>query len=226
MKIFLLLMAVLAGAYALLLSKPELYFSDSLSYKGFTLRWRGAAPSGVEPALDAALQKLSTAELYREGMPFELVLASGGEFGFFTPLQKGEYYRVSPFRGVIYLAAADFGAGEARPASGGEARLLSVQLAGAAARALVRKNMEPLSYIFMGDWEARGYAERVSGGLGRFAPADTCSDGSDPALQDYKYGLMLDLMMREYELGFKQLLDRRVSREAAEGRLKKTYCGG
>lgn len=229
MKIVLAILVIIGGAYALLLSKPSLYFSRSAEYRGFTLRARGAAPAGFETALDAAREKLSACEFFREESSFELVLVSTpGELKFFAPFQKGEYFRVSPLSATIFLAAADFKAGEARPAFGsGAPRPLGAVVAGAAAVDLVRRSRETLSFMFMKDWLLNGYYEKISGGLGIYAPADACGDVSgDPALRDYKHGLMLDMVLRENGIGYGDLLGRNFSQEAAETRMRKMHCGG
>lgn len=229
MKIVLAILVVLGGAYALLLSKPSLYFGQTAEYKGFTLRARGAAPAGYEQSLDAAREKLAASEFFREDSAFELVLVSTpGEFKFFAPFQKGDFFRVSPLSGAIFLAAADFKAGEGRPAFGsGAPRPLGTMLAGAAAVDLVRRSREKLSFMFMKDWLLNGYYEKISGGLGAFNPADACGDVSgDPALRDYKHGLMLDLVLREDGIGYGDLLGRNYSEEAAETRMRKIHCGG
>ncbi len=229
MKIVLAILVILGGAYALLLSKPSLYFSRSAQYRGFTLRARGAAPAGFEPALDAAREKLAACEFFREDSSFELVLVSTpGEFKFFAPFQKGEYFRVSPLGGTVFLAAADFAKSEARAAFGsGVPRPLGAVVAGAAAVDLVRRSRETLSFMFMKDWLLNGYYEKISGGLGIYAPADACGDVSgDPALRDYKHGLMLDMVLRENGIGYGDLLGRNFSQEAAETRMRKMHCGG
>lgn len=229
MKIVLALLVLIGGAYALLLSKPALYFGQHAEYSGFTLRARAAAPAGFETALDAAREKLAASEFFREDSSFELVLAATpGEFKFFTPFQKGEYYRVSPLSGTVFVAAADFKAGEGKPAFGsGAPRQLGALLAGAAAVDLVRRNREKLSFMFMKDWLLNGYYEKIAGGTGAYAPADACGDVSgDPALRDYKHGLMLDIILREDNTGYGDLLGRNYSEEAAETRMRKIYCRG
>lgn len=229
MKIVLLILAVLCGAYALLLSKPSLYFGRSAEYQGFTLRSRGTAPAGFERTLDAARDKLAAAEFFREDSSFELVLAgSPGEFKFFTPFQKGEYFRVSPLSGAIFLAAADFAKSEAGPAFGsGVPRPLGALVAGAAAVDLVRRNKEKLSFMVMKDWLLEGYAERISGGTGAYSPADACGDVSgDPNLRYFKSGLMLDSVLREDNIPYGELLGRNFSEAAAEERMRKLHCGG
>ena len=226
-KIFALL-AALAGVYLLLLAKPELYFSKAINYRNFTVRARGEAPASVEASLDAAADKLAASELYRENDTFEIVAAgSAAEFKFFTPFIGGEYSRVNPFSGAIFLASADFAKGEARREPGAqEFRKLSSEIAAAAARDQARRLFRPLSYLFRSDWEIRGYAARVSGAGGDFSPSDACGAVSDPGLEDYKCGLMLDTVMKEDNVTFKDLLERNMSYEKAEERFKKTYCGG
>lgn len=229
MKIVLALLVVLGGAYALLLSKPALYFDQHAEYRGFTLRARGTAPADFERALDAAREKLAASEFFREDSSFDLVLvATPGEFKFFAPFQKGEYFRSSPVSGSLFLAAADFKAGEARPAFGsGAPRQLGSLLAGAAAVDLVRRSRERLSFMFMKDWLLNGYYEKIAGSTGAYAPAEACGDVSgDPALRDYKHGLMLDLVLREDSIGYGDLLGRSFSEASAEARMRKIHCGG
>lgn len=221
-------LAALLACYALLLAKPELYFSKSVNYGKFTVRTHGEAPASVEASLDAAAEKLAASELFNESDTFEIYAAkSPGEFKFFTPFLDGAYSRVNPFHGAIFLAAADFSKGEARtePAAK-EFRKLSSEIAAAAARDQARRLFRPLSYLFRNDWEIRGYAVRVSGGSGDFSPSDACGAPSGPDQEDYKYGLMLDTVMKEDNISFRDLLNRNMSYEAAGERLKKTHCGG
>ena len=228
-KTMLLLIAAAAGGYWLLLSKPGLYYGKSLEYKNFTLRARGYLPDRMDFVLDKVHEKISAAELFTPDKKFEIYLpGSRSEFLFFTPFQKGEYSRVNPFSGAIFVASADFPADRARPAPGAAGyRTLSDELAGAAAREMVRRAVRPLTYLSMRDWKVRGYAERLSGGTGAFTPADICSGkDEDAAFLDYKYGLTVDFAMKEEGISFAELLTRDYSYESVAGRLKKMHCGG
>jgi hypothetical protein len=229
MKIILALLVLIGGAWALLLYKPELYFGKSVEYKGFALLARGETPAGYEPALDAARERLTASEFFKEDSTFRLALVSGpGEFKFFAPFQEGEYFRVSPLSGVIFLAAADFKTNEARPAYGtGAPRPISQLIAAAAAVDLVRRGREKLAFMSMKSWLLEGYGERISGGTGAYEPHDACGDVSgDPNLRSYKYGLMLDTVLREEGVGYGDLLNRNYGEEGAEARMRKVHCGG
>lgn len=227
-KTFWLLLLACAAGYALLLAAPGLYFGKSMDYKGFTIRTRGPLPASVEKPLDLATERIAASELYREGMRFELVLPSTrGQFLFFTPFMHGEYFRVNPFNGAIFLAAADFDTGDARKAPGGpQRRSLTSVITGAAAWEMTRRKLRPLTYLFMNEWKIRGYAELLSGGTGEFEPADACGEPSRPEQLDYKYGLMLDTVLKQDNAFYSDLLDKNFSRQNAELRLKKTHCGG
>lgn len=226
-KIFAVLFALLA-VYVFLLSKPELYFSKSVTYKNFTVRAHGEAPAGLEASLDAAHEKLAASELFKETDTFEIIVPrSAGEFKLFTPFQSGEYSRVNPLHGAIFLAAADFSKSEAHSAPGSpDFRKLSTEIVNAAARDQARRRFRPLSYIFRNDWEIRGYAAKTSGLTGDFAPSDACSAATSPDLRDFRYGLMLETVMKEDVVSFADLLERNMSHEQAEQRLKRTHCGG
>lgn len=227
-KTFWVLLVICSAVYALLLAKPGLYFGNSVEHKGFTIRTRGALPSSVEKPLDLALEGLAASEFFKEGARFELVLPSTrGQFLFFTPFMHGEYFRVNPFSGVIFLAAADFEAGNAYVVPGGpRRRSLASVITGAAAWELTRRRLRSLTYLFMNDWTIRGYSELMSGGTGEFTPADICGNADRPGLLDYKYGLMLDRVMKEDGIYFGDLLDRNFSRQNAETRIMRAYCGG
>ncbi len=224
--IFLLLLAA-AGGYWLLLAKPGLYFNKSAEYRNFVLHARGALPEKTEAVLDKAYEKLSVSELFSPDKKFDIYLAGGrNEFSFFTPFLAGEYYRVSPVTGAIFLAAADFAADEARTVPGAaERRALSSELAGAGARELARRLVEPLTYLVMSEWKLRGYSERLSGGTGTYQPADICK-GSDPAMLDYRYGLAVDFAIRVDGLTIIELLNKNYNYEKVEEGLKKMNCGG
>lgn len=224
--VFLLLAA--AGLYALLLAKPELYFNKRADYREFTVRARGALPASLEGTLESARERLAASELYKEGDRFELFLPSSRrEYEFFTPLQGGAYFRVSPLGGAIFLAAADFQAGEARKTAGdAKFRSLSSVIAGAAAWELTRRRLKPLTYVFMHEWKVRGYGELISGGTGEFNPADACAPEGPPEQQDYSYGLMLDTVLKEEQVRYGDLLDRNFSYQSAAQRLQKAHCGG
>jgi hypothetical protein len=206
-----------------------MYYGKSLDYKNFTLRARGELPSNAEGVLDKVYEKISASELYKPEKKFDIYLpGSRNEFVFFTLLQNGDYSRVNPYNGAIFIASADFGADRARPAPGAAAyRTLSDELTAAAAIELVRSAVEPLKYIFMKEWKARGYAERLAGGTGAFTPADICSGKEDDrALLDYKYGLTVEFAMKEEGISFPELLNKEYSYEKAAAGVKKTYCGG
>lgn len=222
------LLVVLACAYALLLAKPELYFNKSLDYKGFTVRARGALPASMEGSLDSAAERIAASELFTAGTKFEVILpASRGQFIFFAPLQKGGYFRVSPFHGAIFLASADFTRGEARKAAGDtKYRSLSGAIAAGAAFEMTRRKLRPLTYIFMNDWKVRGYAEILSGGTGDFTPPDACGEALSPEQLDYKYGLILQTVLKEENIFYDDLLDKNLSLQNAELRLKRAHCGG
>lgn len=220
-------MLACAAAYALLLYKPGLYFNQSLDYRLFTLRARGTLPSGIQPALDSAMEKISASEIYKDGMRFEIILPeTKGQFRFFTPFVKGDYFRVNPFNGAIFLASADFEAGEARTEPGLERyRSLSSIVTAAAALEMTRRRLRPLTYLSMSEWKARGYSELLSGGSGEFNPPDACAGGDRPGLEDYTYGLMLDTVLKQENAFYSDLLDRNYSRQNAEIRVRKAYCG-
>lgn len=228
MKKVLMVFVVLAGIYALLLAKPELYFGKSFAYRGFTVRAHGELPEQIQARLDGAYEKIAVAELFKENASFELIVPkSRAEFLFFTPLQKGEFSRVNPFHGAIFLAAADFRAGEVRTAPGAaQSRRLSSEIAGAAAREMSRRLFKPLSYLFRDDWEIRGYAAHVAGLTGEFSPSDACSAAATTDLTDYKHGLMVETIMKEDVISFSELINRNMRFETAEDRMKKAHCGG
>jgi hypothetical protein len=228
-KIIFFAILAAAGGYWLLLSKPALYYGNSLEYKCFTLRARGALPEGAGFVLDRVLEKISASEFFSPDARFDIYLADGpGEYRFFAPFVPGDYARVNPVNGGIFLAAADFVADRARPAPEAAGYLaLSKVIAAAAAREMVRRRLAALTYLFMRDWSVTGYGERISGGPGQFTPADICAkdapEGS--ALRDYEYGLAVELIMNEEKLSFADLLNKNYSYEGAERQLKKRYCG-
>lgn len=222
------LLLALACVYALLLAKPELYFNKSVNYKGFTVRARGALPASMEGSLDSAAERIAVSELFSEGTQFEVILpASRRQFLLFAPLQKGDYFRVSPFHGAIFIASADFTRGEARKAPGdAKYRSLSGAIAAGAAFEMTRRKLRPLTYIFMNDWKVRGYAEILSGGTGEFTPPDACGEALSPEQLDYKYGMILQTVLKEENTVYSELLDKNFSLQNAELRLKKAHCGG
>jgi len=227
-KTALLLVLAAIGGYYWLLSRPTLYFSQSVTYKNFTLRSSGDLPVSFEGALDRALEKITAAELYAPDMKFDIYLPGGRrEFHFFAPYQHGDYFRVNPLNGAIFIAAADFGADQAFTAPGDpEHRRLSSEIAAAAAQAMIWHKVERLKFMTMEDWLLRGYAQRVSGGAGTFTPADICAaNKADDALQDYEYGLAVESAMREGPVSFGELLNSNYSYEGAEKRITKQYCG-
>lgn len=228
MQKVLMALLFLAGIYLLLLAKPELYFSKSINYKCFTVRAHGEVPASTEASLDAAYERIAASELFKENDTFEIIVPkTRGEFLFFTPLLKGGYSRLNPVHGAIFLAAADFSKSEAHLEQGGrDFRRLSLEIAGAAARDQGRRQFRLLSYLFRNDWEIRGYAAHVSGLTGEFSPSDACSAADTPDLADYRYGLMLETVMKEDNVGFADLLGRNMSYDTALTRLKKAHCGG
>jgi hypothetical protein len=227
-KILLLAVLAAAGGYWLLLSKPALYYGSSLDYKCFTLHSAGAVPEGTEAVLDRALAHITGSEFYTPEARFEVYLTGGPrELGFFAPFVRGEYSRVSPVSGGIFLADSDFAADKSRPAPDSEEhRMLSRVLAAAAARELVRHKVEPLTYLFMSDWQVAGYGENISGGTGQFVPADICGkdapEGS--ALKDYEYGLAVGLILSDEKMSFSDLLNKNYSYDWAEKQLKQRHC--
>lgn len=227
-KILITLFVVLSAVYALLLSNPALYFNKKIEYKDFTVRYRGALAGQVEGSLDSAAERIAASELFKEGERYELfVPATRGQFLFFTPLNGGEYVRVNPFHGAIFLAAANFAGGEARKKPGdAKFRSLSGVISAGVAREQTRRKLRALTYIFMNDWKVRGYAEKVSGGTGEFNPSDACVEPATPEQLDYKYGLMLETVLKEENAFYNDLLDRNFSRQNAETRMKKAHCGG
>ncbi len=226
-KIFLLFLGLLA-VYIALLAKPELYFNKSMEYGIFTVRARGPLPEAPVRALDFAKDRIVTSELYSPGEKFEIILPSSRwQFLFFTPLQSNDFFRLNPYNGDIFIAAADFGADLARLAPGGHrVRSLSGAITAAAAWEMTRRKLRPLSYLTMADWKMRGYGELLSGGTGEFTPADACSGRDRPGLQDYKYGLMLDTVLKEQTMFYNDLLDKNFSKDVAEKNFRAVYCGG
>lgn len=226
-KIILLIVLAAAGGYWLLLSKPGLYFNKTREYRIFTLHACGALPENMDAVLDKAYDKISAAELFSQDKKFDIYLTSGrNEFVFFTPFQHGDYYRVNPRHGFIYLAPSDFASDQVRTAPGAkDYKALSLELTGAAAREMARRLVEPLKYMFMSEWKLRGYSERVNGGTGTYMPADICK-GADPARLDYEYGQAMDYAIRVDGLSIVELLGKDYSYETVEKALKKMNCGG
>ena len=228
-KIIWLIVVAAVGGYGLLLTRPGLYYGKSLEYKNFTLRSRGALPEGTEAVLDRVYEKLLVSELFSPDKKFDLYLPGGrSEFLIFTPLQYGDYARVNPYNGAIFIAAADFAADRARTVPGSaEYQMLSAEITKAAARELVRRSVKPLQYLTMSDWKLLGYSELLSGGSGTFTLADSCSGKDEtPGLLAYKYSLAIDLAMREEGISFADLLGKDYSYENVAMRLKKMNCGG
>lgn len=227
-KTLILSIVAVVGGYWLLRAKPDIYFNKSLEYKNFTLLARGAIPEGTDIALDNAYTKIAASEFTGPDTKFRIYLpASRNEFLFFTAFQTGDYSRVNPFTGAIFIAAADFKSDQARTAAGApDPRVLNSEIAGAAARELVRRALKPLTYLAMSEWKLSGYSERLSGGTGAFTPTDICPGKADaPGLQEYKYGLAVDYAQRVDGLGFTELLNKDYSYEKAEAGLLGTHCG-
>ncbi len=227
-KILFFLFLAAAGGYLLLQARPDLYYSNKLEYKNFTLWTRGPVPEVVESSLDKAFEKISSSELFKPDYKFDIYIpGSRNEFVFFTLFSNGEYSRVNPFNGNIFIAAPDFRADRARKAAGdSDYHSLSGEIIAAASRVLVRRSVETLTFLLIDDWKLRGYAERLSGGTGAFAPADLCSGKTaDPDLQDYRYGMAVDFAMREGQLTVSELMGKDLSFESVEGRMKKIQCG-
>lgn len=226
-KIILLIVLALAGGYWLLLSKPGLYFDKNREYRIFTLHARGALPENMDAVLDKAYDKISAADLFSQDKKFDIYLTSSrNEFVFFTPFQHGDHYRVNPAHGFIYMALADFASDQVRTVPGAkEYKALSLELAGAAAREMVRRLVAPLKYMFMSEWKLRGYSERVNGGTGTYMPADICK-GADPARLDFEYAQAVDFAIRVDGLSVVDLMGKDYSYETVEKALKKMNCGG
>ena len=225
--IFLLVMS--AAVYSVLLTKPDMYFDKRLSYREFTVHSRAPLTSAeVEGTLESARERIAASELFKDGTRFDVYLPSSrGQFAFFTPLQKGDYVRVSALHGGIFLAAADFKAGEARKKPGdAKYRSLSSVITVGAAWEMTRRKIRPLTYVFMHEWKVRGYAATLAGLNGDFAPSDACAADGTPEQQDYRYRLMLETVLKEEQVFYNDLLDSNFSYAAAEQRLKKAHCGG
>ncbi|HAT72784.1 MAG TPA: hypothetical protein DCS63_08210 [Elusimicrobia bacterium] len=228
-NIILIAFLAAAGGYWLLLSRPALYYPDSREYKCFTLRGRGELPSGTQLALDRALASISASEFFSPDTKFDIYLAGGPRgLSFFAPFVAGNYSRVSPISGGIFLAAARFDGDSILPSpEAAETRDLNKVIAAAAARKMAMDRVKPLTYIYMTDWEFAGYGEIISGGSGLFKPEDICGkeapEGS--ALLEYKYGLAVALVLSEEKMSFANLLDKNFSYEGAERQLKQRYCG-
>ena len=226
-KIILLIVLALAGGYWLFIEKPGLYFDETREYRIFTLHARGALPENMDAVLDKAYDKISATELFSQDKKFDIYLTLGrNEFLFFTPFQNGDYYRVNPRHGFIYMAPSDFASDQIRTAPGAaQYKALNLELAGAAAREMARRIVEPLKYMFMSEWKLRGYSERVNGGTGTYMPADICK-GDDPARLDYEYAQAVDFAIRVDGLSLVDLLGKDYSYETVEKALKKMNCGG
>lgn len=224
--IFLLVMS--AAVYSVLLAKPDMYFNKRLDYREFTVRSRAPLTSAeVEGTLESARERIAVSELFKEGMKFDIYLPSSrGQFSFFTPLQKGDYVRASAVNGGIFIAAADFKAGEARKEPGdAKFRSLSSVITVGAAWEMTRRKLRPLTYMFMHEWKVRGYAAILAGLNGDFSPSDACAAAGTPEQQDYRYRLMLETVLKEEQVFYNDLLDSSFSYASAEQRLKKAHCG-
>ena len=224
--IFLLVMS--AAVYSVLLAKPDMYFSKRVVYREFTVHTRVPMNSAeVEGTLESARERIAASELFKDGMKFNLYLPSSrGQFAFFTPLQNGDYVRVSALNGGIFLAAADFKAGEARKEPGdAKYRSLSSVITAGAAWEMTRRKLRPLTYMFMHEWKVRGYAAILAGLNGDFSPADACAAAGTPEQQDYRYRLMLETVLKEEQVFYNDLLDSNFSYATAEQRLRKAHCG-
>lgn len=224
--IFLLVMS--AAVYSVLLAKPDMYFSKQLNYREFTVHSRVQMNSAeVEGTLESARERIVASELFKEGMRFDLYLPSSrGQFAFFTPLQKGDYVRASALNGGIFIAAADFKAGEARKVPGdAKYRSLSSIITVGAAWEMTRRKIRPLTYMFMHEWKVRGYAAMLAGLNGEFSPSDACAAAGTPEQQDYRYRLMLETVLKEDQVFYNDLLNKNFSYQSAELRLRKAHCG-
>ncbi|MDA8131411.1 MAG: hypothetical protein M0011_07910 [Elusimicrobia bacterium] len=226
-KFITLVLLGLLAVYGLLLAKPGLYFSNKLEHGLFVLHVRGPLPESPDAVLDEAAEAITASDIYAQGSKFDIYLPSTpGQYKFFTPLLGGDYFRVGPFNGAIYLANADFTAKDARPRAGSEQRRpLRGVIVAAAVWDMVRLKVRPLTFFAMDKWMVRGYAEMLSGGTGEFTPQDACGNASRPGLDDYRYGLMLDRVLKEENTVFNDLLGRNYSDDQAESRFRKAYCG-
>lgn len=218
-----------AGIYLLLLYQPGLYFNKKVEYEMFTLHARGSLPEDYERVLDDARDRMKSSPMFRESMKMDIYLPStSGEYSLFTPwAREGEYFRHSYLGGMIFLAAADFADREARTAPGADdARGLSGVIAGAGAFEITRMKLKPLTYISMHEWKVRGYAEIMSGGAGWFNISDACSHDDRTGLTDYRYGRILEQMLKQEDLPYEEILGRNISYKVAERRFRQDSCGG
>lgn len=226
-KVLFLILLAAAGGYWLLLTRPGLYFDKKLEYRCFTLNARGALPEKTEAVLDRVYDKLAASDFFNADKILNIYLTGGpNEFSFFAPYQASAYARVNAASGAIFIAAADFAADEVRTTPGAPARrTLSSEIAAAAAREQVRRTLKPLSYLMMDDWKLRGFSERVSGGTGEYQPADICKS-EDPAMLDFKYGLVVDYAVKLDGLSMTEFMNKDYSYEKAAETVKKLNCGG
>lgn len=217
-----------AGVYLLLIYKPGLYFNKKASHEFFTVHSRKALPENFDKVLDEAREKIVSSEIFVDGLKLDIYLPSTpGEYEFFTPLLEGQYFRHNPLTGAVFLAAADFEKKEARTAPGKEDdRPLSGVIIAAGAFELTRLKLKPLTYISMRKWKVRGYGELLSGGTGWFNVADACSKDDRAGLADYRYGLMLDTVLKQENMFYNDFLGRSFNQKLAEERFRQANCAG
>ncbi|MBU4311206.1 MAG: hypothetical protein KJ706_00595 [Candidatus Omnitrophica bacterium] len=226
-----LIYAVIAASivYGTIFSYPGIFFKNSYEHKNMAIYSHEPIKGDVDSIINKVYEKISQAEFFNPDLKFRFYIVKNlRQYAFFTAFKGKDYSYVFPLNGNIFLASADFEKNKANCKNCEEksARDLDIVMACAATEDIIRQKLEFLKYITSSQWKHEGYGEYIAGETGYFEPSDICgkSETDNAWLKFYKRHLAIKMLMIEDKYSFARVLDKNLSYEGMEKRLKKRHC--
>lgn len=209
-RVFGAALALLIGAYLLVLTFPQPLFPHRLSYNGFTVRSDQPLSRGMYEVLDRASARLATSEVYDSTARHTIFLS--GSYPKFALFAR-EHFRAfgirSPLRGHIFITKAD-PERDVVVRFGGDRN--ERRLSGVIAHEAVHSMLERApGGRDLPRWKEEGYAEYVAGestfdyteGVRLLAQGRSVDS---QAFRYLKYRLLVEYLLEEKGVGFEEFL--------------------
>jgi len=214
--------------YWIILSYPGIFFEHKYEYNNMTISSHEPLKGDVDSIINKVNEKILRAEFFNPDFKFHFyIVKSAGQYSFLTAFKGKDYFYVSPINGNIFLVSADFEKKKAncKNCESVSERELDIIMTSAAITEIIRKRLKFLKYIVSREWKNEGYGEYIAGETGYFEPKEICNEGETNAwLKFYERKLAMEMLLIEDKYTFANILDRNLSYESVENRLKRRYC--
>lgn len=228
-KLISYLILIAAVIYGALFFLPGIIFKHKIEYKNIVVYSQSPMHDNIHSVLAEVYGKISGAEIFKpEARHKILICKSFGYYAFFAPFAKKSFGVSYPWFDRSYIAGVDIENNKAfsnRPSD--NRRNLDGLMAHEIAHDMMENHLGSIRYRFLQEWKEEGYAEYVAGSGTFNEPSMICDPKLEesPAMKYLKYRLVMEQLMKEERMRFKDLYESSDVYEYTLKGIKAKLCG-